>query len=89
MTTENRYKQLSSPTPPITRTIAVLDVRKQVIARNDFVNLVDDCMEATLYSSTSPHHTTCIQYAHVPFSSSHTEGNRYLTASHEMNIVGD
>ena len=88
LTTENRYKQLLPHRPPISQTIAVLDVRKAVAARNDFVNLVDGCIETTLYSTLSSSHYTCIHYANVPFSSSHAEGNQYLTASHGQQHVG-
>ena len=78
ITTESRYKKLlpSSHTANC-MTYIVLDIRKEVAARNDFVSVVDGCVEATLYSTLSADQTTRIHYIHVPYSSGNTEGNVY------------
>ncbi|KNB46239.1 hypothetical protein JH06_0546 [Blastocystis sp. subtype 4] len=78
ITTEHRYKKMVPHTlPTISSRYVVLDIRKNVAARNDFVNVVDGCVEATLFSSLSTNQTTQIRYIHVPYSSTHTEGNTY------------
>lgn len=78
ITTESRYKKLlpSSHTANC-MTYIVLDIRKEVAARNDFVSVVDGRVEATLYSTLSADQTTRIRYIHVPYSSGNTEGNVY------------
>lgn len=67
--------------------MVVLDIRKNVAARNDFVNVVDGCVEATLFSSLSTNQTTQIRYIHVPYSSTHTEGNTYYAFCEPYNYV--
>ena len=80
ITTEHRFKKLLPPsTPTVTRHITVLDTRKRVAARNEFVDVVDGCVEATLFSSLSTTDTTQIRYIHIPFSSEHSESNKYHT----------
>lgn len=77
LTTEGRHKGMIRTDTAQFRDYLVLDVRKEVAARNEFVNVESGCVEAVLYSSLSASQNTRLLYRHVAYSSVHAEESRF------------
>lgn len=70
------------------RNVLVLDIRKEVVARNEFVNVESGCVEAVLFSCLSASQSTRVLYRHLAYSSLHAEESRFKMVVGSCSYVG-
>lgn len=88
ITTESRHKAMARSDVTHCRNVLVLDIRKEVVARNEFVNVESGCVEAVLYSSLSASQSTRVLYRHLAYSSVHAEESRFRMVVGSCSYVG-